>query len=102
MIYAALWVLFFQYSKFEGNHEFLFIFSAICFLFGFLGTLIPVQFYSIVYKFGAWVLSKSVYYDDMIVGKRKGYKAFIYTIIAMIVISYILLSVSILINGLKK
>ena len=50
--------------------------SVVFFLFGFIGIIIPLQFYSFIYKIGVKMISRSNY-GDMIsrLNKKLGYKS---------------------------
>lgn len=98
-LYAGLCVLFYVYSEFKGVHQDIFIASAICYLFGLLYVIIPFQFFKAFYKFGALLLSKSIHGLDP-VSEKKAYKPFKITFIIILILSYILLGISILINVL--
>lgn len=93
IIYATLCVLFFKLSKFEGAHDDLFICGTVCFSLGLLCALLPKA----IYRFMAWMMSKSEVWDEPISFKRFS-KPFFFMTLAWIAFGYILLGISILIN----
>lgn len=99
-IYVFLCIFFLKYVNLNENNtaEFFFVFSCFFFLFGFIGFIIPLKFYSVFFKFGAKLLSTSEYHADLVVSKKEGYKTFRHSIITMIIISYVILIIFIIIN----
>lgn len=77
------------------NTEFIFIFCLASFLFliSLIGTLFPKKAYDLFMRFGNKILTWSVYYDEMSIETKQGYKTFNIISKVFAVVSNILLIV---------
>ena len=90
----------------NGNYsgDFLLVYSLASFLIliSLLGMIFPKKIYNIFWVIGSKLLSTSVYYADMLVEKKQGYKSFNFAckVFAVISNSLLVILVVLLILGL--
>lgn len=78
IIFSTLSAISFVLASGNYNAEFIFIFCLASFLFliSLLGTFFSKKIYDLFMRFGNKILTWSVYYDEMSIEAKQGYKTF--------------------------